>query len=141
MEQSFHYLLMLNYTTFQKNLLEQVRVYGLTSGQPRILDYLSAFDGASQKEIAHGCNMEAGSLTSVLNRMEEKGMIERKILNGNRRTFHVFLTPFGKELQKKVVDAFAELERESMEDFSEEEKQCFLQMFQRIQKNIKGKKE
>lgn len=60
--------------------------FGLTPGQPKVLDYLKEHDGASQKEIAGACGIEAGSLTSVLNRMEEKHMIERRILNGNRRT-------------------------------------------------------
>ena len=85
---------------------------GLTSGQPKVLDYLKSHDGASQKEIAAACHIEAGSLTSVLNRMEEKGMIERKILNGNRRTFHIFMTENGRILQQKVDETFTELEEE-----------------------------
>ena len=95
MQPSFHYLLMIDYALFQKKLLEKVRPYGLSMGQPKILDYLKDHNGASQKEIAAACQIEAGSLTSVLNRMEEKGMVQRKMLHGNRRTYHIFLTPFG----------------------------------------------
>ena len=91
MDDSFHYLSMINHMTVQKKLMEQLADTGLTLGQPKVLDYLKDRDGASQKEIAAGCLIEAGSLTSILNRMEEKDLIERKMLNGNRRTFHIFI--------------------------------------------------
>ena len=32
---------------------------------------------ANQKEIAKACFLEAGSLTTILNKMEEKGLIEQ----------------------------------------------------------------
>ena len=97
MDASFHYLSMINHMTVQKKLMEQLKDTGLTLGQPKVLDYLKDHDGVSQKEIAAGCLIEAGSLTSILNRMEEKGLIERKMLNGNRRTFHIFMTESGKK--------------------------------------------
>ena len=80
MDDSFHYLSMINHMIVQKKLMEQLKDTGLTLGQPKVLDYLKDHDGASQKEIAAGCLIEAGSLTSILNRMEEKGLIERKML-------------------------------------------------------------
>lgn len=83
----------------KKKLMEQLKDTGLTLGQPKVLDYLKEHDGASQKEIAAGCLIEAGSLTSILNRMEEKDLIERKMLNGNRRTFHIFMTESGKKIR------------------------------------------
>ena len=108
MDTSLHYLTMANQMLIQKRLLERVKASGLTLGQPKVLDYLKDHDGASQKEIAAGCFIEAGSLTSILNRMEEKGLIERRMLNGNRRTFHIFMTESGKKSQKLVEEAFVE---------------------------------
>ena len=70
MNDSFHYLSMANHMMVQKKLMEQLKDTGLTLGQPKVLDYLKDHDGASQKEIAAGCLIEAGSLTSILNRME-----------------------------------------------------------------------
>ena len=109
MDDSFHYLSMINHMTVQKKLMEQLKDTGLTLGQPKVLDYLKDHDGVSQKEIAAGCLIEAGSLTSILNRMEEKGLIERKMLNGNRRTFHIFMTESGKKNQKLVEEAFKKI--------------------------------
>ena len=136
MQDSFHYLAMVNQMMIQKKLMEQLKTTGLTLGQPKVLDYLKDHDGASQKEIAAGCLIEAGSLTSILNRMEEKGLIERKMLNGNRRTFHIFMTEEGKKKQQLVSEAFSEIERKAVEGISKEEMEGFLPVYQKIYANL-----
>ena len=125
MDISLHYLTMANQMLIQKRLLERVKASGLTLGQPKVLDYLKNHDGASQKEIAAGCFIEAGSLTSILNRMEEKGLIERRMLNGNRRTFHIFMT-----------EAFVEIEEAAWKDISPEEAEAFMKIYHKIYSNL-----
>ena len=127
MEETLHYLIMANQMLVQKALLENLKASGLTIGQPKILDYLKDHDGSSQKEIAKGCFLEAGSLTSILNRMEEKGLIERRILNGNRRTYHIFMTELGKKCQQRVDETFNEIEKHALLDISKEEFEEFME--------------
>ena len=129
MNDSFHYLSMANHMMVQKKQMDQLKDTGLTLGQPKVLDYLKDHDGASQKEIAAGCLIEAGSLTSILNRMEEKGLIERKMLNGNRRTFHIFMTEEGEEKQKLIDKNFQQIEERALSGISEEEIQRTCAMF------------
>ena len=136
MNDSFHYLSMANHMMVQKKLMEQLKDTGLTLGQPKVLDYLKDHDGVSQKEIAAGCLIEAGSLTSILNRMEEKNLIERKMLNGNRRTFHIFMTESGKKNQKLVEEAFKKIEKTALDGISEEEQKLFMDIFCRIYRNL-----
>ena len=136
MDDSFHYLSMINHMTVQKKLMEQLADTGLTLGQPKVLDYLKDHDGVSQKEIAAGCLIEAGFLTSILNRMEEKDLIERKMLNGNRRTFHIFMTEFGKKNQKLVEEAFKKIEKTALNGISGEEQKLFMDIFCRIYRNL-----
>ena len=136
MDDSFHYMSMINHMTVQKKLMEQLKDTGLTLGQPKVLDYLKDHDGVSQKEIAAGCHIEAGSLTSILNRMEEKDLIERKMLNGNRRTFHIFMTESGKKNQKLVEEAFKKIEKTALNGISEEEQKLFMEIFCRIYRNL-----
>lgn len=135
-DQSFHYLLMANQAMVHKQLLDGLADTGLTIGQPKVLDYLKDHDGASQKEIAAGCLIEAGSLTSILNRMEEKNLIERRMLNGNRRTFHIFMTESGKKSQKLVEEVFREIETIAWKDISPEEAEAFMAVYYKIYKNL-----
>lgn len=137
MDTSFHYLLMANQALLQKRLLSGLKDTCLSPGQPKVLEYLKEHNGASQKEIARGCHIEAASLTSILGRMEEKGMIERKMLNGNRRSLYVFLTEKGSQLRQAVAKEFEVLEEEVFQGISEEEKTRFMKTFFRIYDNLR----
>lgn len=136
MDKPFHYLSMSNHMMIQKHLMEYLKDSGLTLGQPKVLDYLKIYDGASQKEIAAACHIEAGSLTSILNRMEEKGIIERRMLNGNRRTYYIFLTKSGKKLQKLVEQGFSKIEKEVWDGISDIERDAFMKTFLKINENL-----
>lgn len=135
MEHTFHYLIMAEQALFQKELLAKLKGSGLTIGQPKILDYLRDHDGANQKEIARGCHIEPGTLTSILNRMEESSLVERRMLNGNRRSFHIFLTDTGKLQAEKVASAFSQLEDQAFRNISAEDRKIFLNLFYRIFQN------
>ena len=124
MDDTLHYLIMANQMLVQKALLEQLKDTGLTIGQPKILDYLKEHDGSNQKEIAKACFLEAGSLTTILNKMEEKGLI--------------FLTAVGKEKQQLVDTAFSEIEKKALADISEKEFEQFMSVYHRIYSNLSG---
>lgn len=133
---TFHYLLMAGHAIYNRRLMELLAGTGLTAGQPKVLDYLGGQDGASQKDIAAHCYIEAATLTSVLNGMEAKGLIERRRLNGNRRTFHIFLTDKGREMQQRVWKAFSEIEAETFDVMSGEESDHFMEMFSRLYEHL-----
>lgn len=139
MDESLHYLIMANQMLVQKFLMDQIKDTGLTIGQPKILDYLKEHDGSNQKEIARACFLEAGSLTTILNKMEEKGLIERRMLNGNRRSFHIFMTEEGKRKQQMVDKAFKEIEQKALSGILEEEYERFLNIYKRIYSNLQEK--
>lgn len=136
MDDSLHYLIMANQMLVQRGLLERLKETGLTIGQPKVLDYLKEHNGSNQKEIARACFLEAGSLTSILNRMEEKGLVERRMLNGNRRSFHVFLTENGKKNQELVEEMFAEIEKDALDGISSEEFETFMEVYRKIYGNL-----
>ena len=135
MSPTFHYLIMAEHSMFQKELLAKLKYSGLTIGQPKVLDYLKDHDGTSQKDIARGCHIEPGTLTTLLNRMEEAGLVERHMMNGNRRSLYVFLTDKGKEQLELVTAAFSEMEAEAFRGLSETERKTFMDLFLRIYAN------
>lgn len=102
MDYSFHYLLMATQALFQRSVMAELYGSGLTAGQPKVLDYLGLHDGSVQKSIAAGCQIDPATLTGLLNRMEEKGLIRRCNEQGNRRSLHVYLTDQGWEKQREV---------------------------------------
>ena len=141
MSNSLHYLMMANQMLVQKALMERVKESGLTIGQPKVLDYLKDHDGSSQKDIARACFIEAGSLTTILNGMEEKGLIERRTLNVNRRSYHIFMTDEGKKKQQMIDEAFAAIEEKAVSDVSDEEYSQFMSVYQKLYNNLLNMKD
>ncbi|WP_040197345.1 MarR family winged helix-turn-helix transcriptional regulator [Candidatus Soleaferrea massiliensis] len=137
MEESFHYLLMINHAMLQKRLFSCLKDTGLTSGQPKVLDYLKEHDGMTQKDIAQACRIEPTSVTAVLLGMEEKGIIERRMLNGNRRSLHVFLTEKGRLLLDEVNQAFDTVEAQCFQGIGPQELEQFLTTFRKMRDNLK----
>lgn len=135
-KESLHYLLMANHSIFQKLLLANIKDTGLTLGQPKVLDYLRTYDGAIQKDIAVACHIEPASLTSILNGMEKKELIVRKICNGNRRSFHIFLTPKGREQANRIENEFEKIEKLALNGFTESEKNTLIDFLSKMYQNI-----
>jgi DNA-binding MarR family transcriptional regulator len=136
MNKTLHNLLLGTQSTFHKKVFGNLSNTGLTLGQPKVLDYLKYNDGCMQKDIAAACEIESSTVTSLLLRMEEAGLIERRIVNGNRRSLYVFLTDKGKKSLEKVSSVFEGLEKIAFDGFSEEEKNDFLDKFLRVYNNL-----
>lgn len=127
MDQSFHYLLMAVHSLFQRRVMDDLAQTGLTSGQPKVLDYLGLHDGSSQKAVAAGCRIDPATLTGLLGRMEEKGLIRRSFHDGDRRTQYVYLTELGKHRQSQVQEIFTRQEEELLSCLDESQRRQLLQ--------------
>lgn len=119
--ESLHYLLMKSHAMLSRNILSQVNKIGLTSGQPKILDFLIKFEEADQKTIASYCEIEPATVGSILMRMEENGLVQRRQKEGNRRSLYVSLTDKGKQAAEKLMDIFNEAEKTAVSNMSYEE--------------------
>lgn len=136
MQETLHYLLMSDHLMVQKALVSSVKDTGLTPGQPKVLDYLLHHDGAIQKEIAVFCHIEPASLTTILNGMENKGYIERKTTQNNRRSLHVYLTETGKKYADRLNLEFARIESEALKGFNEADAQQLHDLLGRVYRNM-----
>ena len=144
MKESLHYLLMANHFMIQKALVTSVKDTGLTSGQPKVLDYLKNHNGAVQKDIAAGCHIEPASLTAILNGMETKGLIERRLCPDNHRFYNVYLTETGRLYVGRLENEFDTIVTYALQNFSEADKEQLIEYLSRIYNtmlNYKGKED
>ena len=144
MKESLHYLLMANHFMIQKALVTSVKDTGLTSGQPKVLDYLKNHNGAVQKDIAAGCHIEPASLTAISHGMETKGLIERRLCPDNHRFYNVYLTETGRLYVGRLENEFDTIESYALQNFSEADKEQLIEYLSRIYNtmlNYKGKED
>lgn len=130
--ESLHYLLMKSNAMFSRKILSEVSKIGLTSGQPKILDFLLQYKEADQKTIAAYCEIEQTTVGSILLRMENAGLVQRRQKDGNRRSLYVSLTEHGKEAAEKLMDIFRGVEAEATACLSDQESKALKELLSKI---------
>lgn len=87
----------------QKALQQRLAQHGVSFGHWTFLRILWISDGLTQKELSDFAGVMEPTTFSAVKAMEQMGLIERRQLAGNRKNMHVFLTPAGRALEKKLV--------------------------------------
>lgn len=130
--EGLHYLLMKSHTMLSRKILSEVSKIGLTPGQPKILDFLMRCEEADQKTIAAYCEIEQATVGSILLRMENAGLVQRRQKEGNRRSLYVSLTEKGKVAAEKVTDIFRQVDEEAAACLSDQELQTLNTLLSKI---------
>ena len=130
--ESLHYLLMKTHSLFSKRVMAEASHAGLTSGQPKVLEYLTLFGEADQKTIAAYCEIEPATVGSILLRMEENGLILRRQKAGNRRSLYVSLTDKGRNAATRVEEIFHRVEADSARVLSPDEVQLLQELLNKL---------
>ncbi|MCI8824671.1 MAG: MarR family transcriptional regulator [Lachnospiraceae bacterium] len=138
MNDTLHYLLMVDHALLQKIFFANIRDSGLSLGQPKVLDFLKDHDGAVQKDIAKGCHIEPASLSTILTGMEKSGLITRETNENNRRNLYIYMTDKGKAICEQVTEHFSQIEKKALSGFTEEEIENILTYLTKIHKNLEA---
>lgn len=140
MEHSLHYNLLAAHTLFQKRFLARLRQEypALLPGQPKVIDYLMSHPDSFQREIADGCLIDPATLSPILGKMEDSGLIRRDKTDDNRKNSIVFLTARGKEGGRRLRELFLETEQMVCSNLSGEKINTLLESLLQIQKNCRN---
>jgi len=87
---------------FERFSGESIRRHGLTPAQFDIVATLGNTAGMSPKELGERTLITKGTLTGVIERLEQKGLVVRERSNDDRRSYCVRLTPAGDEVFRDV---------------------------------------
>ncbi len=97
--------------------------FGVTRAQWAVLARLDRFEGLKQSELAEMLDLQPITLTRLLDRLCENGLIERRADPNDRRAKRLFLTPAARPLleqlgvlsEETMGTALAGVPRESVE--------------------------
>jgi len=84
-----------------------IRARDLTFEQGFTLGYLADHQGAIQRDIAAMSRTSAASVSSLLQGLERKGLVERRTEPGDERSKRVYATPAGLDLIAGFEEAMA----------------------------------
>jgi MarR family 2-MHQ and catechol resistance regulon transcriptional repressor len=90
------------YFAFLSKADRHIRGLGLTPSQFDVIVTLGDTEGMTCKQLSEKTLVTKGTLTGVLDRLADKGLIERIPSKEDRRAIFIRLTPKGSERFKKV---------------------------------------
>jgi len=96
------------------------RRHDLTEAQFNVLLSLKYKEKTwTQSDLGKRLVVTRASVTSVLDKLESKGLVARHAVEGNRRIYHVDLTPEGRALIDRVEPLYRRDVHEVMSDLDE----------------------
>ena len=82
--------------------LADLREYGLSQGEAHILAHLATSGPTSIADLHRGLAHKRSTLTSILDRLADRGFITRQVAPTDRRTFIVTPTARGRQVAGRV---------------------------------------
>ncbi len=93
---------------------------------------IEANPGMKQTDLAHAVQLDRSTVVSVVDRLEGRGLVERKRASDDRRSNALFVTASGKKLIKKAIPLVVEHEQKLFEFLDERSRSQFTSVLQRI---------
>ncbi|NLW24866.1 MAG: MarR family transcriptional regulator [Clostridia bacterium] len=118
-------LLRRTFAKVQRVAEEDLRKHGTTPSQFNILWNLSIEESTPMSELSKQAACVNSNITSIISRMEEKGLVKRIQDKKDRRVVRVELTEKGKELYQKTVPEHYEFLKNALCCYTEEELETF----------------
>ncbi|GIO32066.1 MULTISPECIES: MarR family winged helix-turn-helix transcriptional regulator [Paenibacillus] len=117
---------------------ESIQELGLNAQQGRMISYIAQHQdkGLIQKDLAQAFQRREASITSMLQGLEKKGYVERKIPADNERQKNIYVLPKGEELIDAFEGAFANVENEIIQALSAEEQETLLKLLSKINQRL-----
>ena len=82
---------------------QRARQYGMTRAQWAVLFRLDRSEGLKQSELAELLDLQPITLTRLLDRLSDNGLIERRADPNDRRANRLFLTPAARPLLERLT--------------------------------------
>ena len=118
--------------------MKAFELYGVMSQDSArlIMRELAFEDGVSQLHLVHRTHLKAPTVSVVLKKMEDEGLVTRVQDTRDQRAVRVYLTERGRDHNRRVFERLMALDATLMEGFDEAETKQLLGFLKRMRENI-----
>ena len=131
---------LINRTTkgYIKALDSQLREkVGVTIGQWKVLVMLADQNGLTQKEIADRLGLDGATLIPIIDKMEEEGLVVRKVDSRDRRNNRIYRTDRADALWDKMIQCASDVKEISLKGIPDENIRILRDTLENIWQNLR----
>jgi DNA-binding MarR family transcriptional regulator len=104
--------------------------------QASLLGYIAEFGATTQTHVADHLGIGRAAIGTVIDRLSDRGLVERHPDPDDRRVWRVGITTAGREMAARVVDVDEVLRAELRHGIGREERQALSWVLTRLQQNL-----
>lgn len=126
-------------TAIERILNQEMAELDITYTQATVIGYLNMNRASEicQKDIEHGLGLTHPTVSSILNRLEEKNLIMTEPLESDRRYKKIVLTEKSTAMASAIQEKIEKIAERLFCNFSEEEIEALSEVISQLIKNIK----
>lgn len=118
--------------TIAESLVKEQIGSDLTNEQHYTLRYINKVGSCTSTELAEVFDVKKSAITAIINRLFEKGLIDRTRDENDRRIVYLTLSDEGNKLFSKTEERVHKLVESIIGEFSEEEIVQFLKTYEKL---------
>lgn len=122
----------------RQQLDRRLRQYDLTPAQARTLLYLSHHPQDRQRELGEYLRVEPSTVNGIVERLEQKQLLQRRADQEDGRCRRLFITEKGKRQLEEMEQILLQAERQSRKDFTPQEEKLLGEFLLRMIRNLEG---
>ncbi len=115
-----------------KDFEREIGELGVTPAVYSVLEVLRQNPGLTQSRLAGAVRLDRSSVVPLLDKLNRRGLVERRASTADRRHNHLYLTAAGIELLIQADERLIRHEKRVCEKFSAAEKQTLLDLLARF---------
>src|SRR3982751_4446329 len=121
------------YRSLSDMFMDQVEMH---RAQATLLCKLFVRDGMTQTEIAEQLSVQGATVTNMLQRMEEAGLVARRRDPEDNRLVRVYLTGTGRQQERAITEQFMAVENAVFEGLDPQERLVLRRTLKKMLRNM-----
>ena len=128
---------------FRTKLRESSQSEGVMSqpGAGLVLSLLATGDGISQKELVDATHLRAPSISAILKKMSDEGIVTIERDKNDMRVIRIYLTDYGREIDAERIARVKESDAIAHASLTDEEMQTLMLLLSKIRADLLADRE
>ena len=110
-------------------------------GARLIMSFLAIEDGVKQRELVSRTHLRAPSVSAIIKRMANEGMVTLKTDEKDMRAMRVYLTDYGRQVDRERIQKIKQVDSIGLLDIDEDEQAYLMRLLTKIRDNLLYAKE
>jgi MarR family transcriptional regulator, 2-MHQ and catechol-resistance regulon repressor len=130
-------LLMQTSKAIQERIRDEMSKYNLSITEFSVLEVLYYQGKQTIQQIGNRILISSGSMTYVIDKLEQKGIIKRNDCREDRRVIHITLTAEGMDMMENIMPKYQDMVNSFFEDLTGDQSELLVNCLKKVRDKVK----